>query len=150
MVQPPFELFGRVDGMKLQRCSITENLRDVWRVGFYVALIICAYFISRDFANQSVASGILIGAIGGVLGHWRATWRARVSMVPCHPSKVSEWFESKGYVNSYDGKYLYPGIHRLLRFNSQNIVFSEKEGCLLIDGPFYILKSFINTRAGHS
>ena len=54
--------------MKLQRCSVMENLRDIWRVGFYVALIICAYFISLHYPVSDVSTGIVIGASRGRVG----------------------------------------------------------------------------------
>lgn len=131
--------------MSISRCKIKEQLDDKWKVVFDIALVITAFVIGyflRD-SGSGAARGIVIGAVVGVFFHWRVTEKASLRIKNTLVPYAKNWVEAKGYASVEASNEFIPDTHRLLRFDSQNIWFSQvDESSTSMFGPYYILKMF--------
>ena len=133
--------------MNVTRCEFREQVKDTWRIAFYVAMIVvAAVFAKLSSVTHDVGLGIACGAAGGCIGHWRATGPASMNLAKGFARHAKIWFETKGYVRGESDERLVPNLPRALRFNSQDIKFSEgDERTIVITGPYYMLKRFENS-----
>ena len=129
---------------------LREQLHDRWRFLFYVALlslIVTIYFL---LGGKTDSKGILIGGFIGLFAHWQVTC---VSLLNVNnkrfvESDVERWLLNKGYIHSENpGEYI-PRLHRLLRFNSQNVRIQYDNTVAQIYGPLFLVKKISRFLAG--
>lgn len=130
--------------MNVIRCGFREQVKDTWRIAFYAGMVMVAIIIARALSvTHDVALGIVCGAAGGAIGHWRATGPASMRLRKGFVQYAISWFETKGYISCSGDKELIPKLPRVLRFNSQNIKFNNNDDLtVIVTGPYYMLKNF--------
>ncbi|HVX05700.1 MAG TPA: hypothetical protein VHA71_11355 [Rhodanobacteraceae bacterium] len=130
--------------MLVKRCSLKEQLSDTWKIIFDLALILIAAAIGHFINDRGAIQGMLVGAVVGISLHWRATTKASVSIKNGTVPYAKKWIEEKGYTLGANGGEFIPSMHRLLRFDSQNIKFMRIDNSSTrMFGPYYMLKMFI-------
>lgn len=122
---------------KIERLSLFKQMQDIWKVSFSCLLIVIALIVSHYIINENVSYGIIIGALGGVLGNWRATAISRIYVTGESLKYVTQKLADDNYVACNGGMCFKPDSHRLLRFNSQNVFISPCGNKFIIDGPYY-------------
>ena len=131
--------------MDIKRLDIRRQFQDVWKIGFYIFLILVIIFIYLFSTRSYTFQGVLFGGIFGVFGHLRATWISS-TIIPFKnktAKEIKDWFVSIHYDNKEDN-ILVPMFPRLLRFNAQNIFLKERirqsDKDTMVIGPYYVLK----------
>jgi hypothetical protein len=122
--------------------SFHAQLRDRWRFAFYVLLLWIIVAIYYWFGVRVDAYGILVGGFMGMFAHWHATCISELKIASANFSEgdVARWLLNRGYVSSNKpGEYM-PRLHRLLRFNSQNVCVDYDGKTVKIYGPLFITK----------
>lgn len=131
--------------MQIHRCRIQEQLADIPKLIFVLTLLVGLIIIGcfmRDVAHGAVI-GMLIGAVSGIGTYWYISQKASVAIENRLVPYAKTWIEKRGYIVNTDNQNYSPNVHRLLRFDSQNIRFlRENESTTKLFGPYYILRMF--------
>ncbi|QBG84422.1 hypothetical protein [Xanthomonas oryzae] len=126
---------------KIKRLGFNQQLKDRSKIIFYVSLVLVGYIASRLIDHGSAA---LIGCVAGIAGHWKATWISKVEFSNANRRETEEFLISNRYAFNENKNYWEPDIHRLLRFDAQDIMIKNDDDLLLVIGPFYILKKMLS------
>lgn len=130
--------------MLVKRCSLKAQFSDTWKIIFDLLLIVIAAAIGQFINDPGAVQGMLVGAAVGISLHWLATTKASVSIKNGTVPYAKKWIEEKGYKLGTSGGEFIPSMHRLLRFDSQNIKFVRADDSnTLMFGPYYMLKMFV-------
>lgn len=130
--------------MSIKRYSIEKQFNDPWKVIFDISLIAIMCTVGHFMRIQGAAQGMIVGGIVGIFLHWRATEKSSVNFKTNLVPHAKTWLEMKGYIFNQSKNEYIPNIHRLLRFDSQNIKFERiSDSCINMVGPYYILKMFL-------
>jgi hypothetical protein len=127
----------------IQRSSFNEQLKDKWRTVFYIATAIIV-MIGSLFAwwfGEDTAPMIFIGGICGLIGHWIATTVSSLKLPKSKRIIIIDYLETHRYDRMSNGVKYVPKIHRLLRFDSQDVhLYFSGNDELEIRGAYYVLK----------
>ncbi|AVQ07842.1 TPA: hypothetical protein HH295_07140 [Xanthomonas vasicola pv. zeae] len=126
---------------KIKRLGFNQQLKDRPKIIFYSSLVLVGYVVSHLIDHGTTA---LIGCVAGIAGHWKATWISKVEVSNANRRETEEFLISNRYSFNKNKNYWEPDIHRLLRFDAQDIMIKKDDDLLLVIGPFYILKKMLS------
>ncbi|MHB1059535.1 MAG: hypothetical protein ACYC0F_16810 [Rhodanobacter sp.] len=122
---------------------LEEQLHDKWKFAFYLMLLLAVVAAACLLPiDASAAKGLLIGGICGIIGHYRATRVAELtlSMKLVNPREIGDFFAAMKYVEVAGGRFYRPDVHKFLVFEAQNIHVGTRDRVYCISGPIYVMK----------
>ncbi|WP_080933027.1 hypothetical protein [Xanthomonas albilineans] len=126
---------------KIRRLGLNQQIKDRPKVIFYISLFLVGY-VAAHLINHGTAA--LLGCIAGIAGHWKTTWISKVEVSIAHFRDVEEFLISNRYVFDENKNCWEPDIHRLLRFDAQDVMIKNNDYLIIVVGPFYILRKMLS------
>lgn len=111
--------------MNVKRCSFLEQIRDVWKVCFAVGVIVVVSLGAyKALPIHGLANGAVAGCVAGVAVHWLKFAKSAIVVNNDVIWRSKCWLEWHGYKKISDNVFI-PKVHRLLRFDSQNVTYEK-------------------------
>ncbi|WDN15040.1 hypothetical protein [Xanthomonas oryzae] len=126
---------------KIKYLGLNQQLKDRPKVIFYISLFLVGYIAAHLIDHGTTA---LLGCIAGIAGHWKATWISKVEFSIANFCDIEEFLISNRYVFNRNKNCWEPDIHRLLRFDAQDVMIKKDDNLPLVIGPFYILRKMLS------
>jgi hypothetical protein len=116
-----------------------EQIADRYRLFFYIVLLAAGTILLWFLPDKAALRGACLGACVGLLVHFRITWIFRVELPGETYGDVEMMLRKLGYLQETQELWI-PRVHRMLRFDSQNITVKASGLRLVLVGPAYILR----------
>ncbi|WP_152640339.1 hypothetical protein [Xanthomonas sp. MUS 060] len=124
---------------KIKSMSWRIQSADRYKMAFYISLLLVGITTLLFLPEHSSFRGASIGYCIGLIVHLRITWISRTQIGPESLNHTKETIYKLGYSQAKHDIWV-PRLHRLLRFDAQNIIFKETKSGVMVTGPAYMLK----------
>ncbi|WP_152624896.1 hypothetical protein [Xanthomonas sp. GPE 39] len=112
---------------------------DRYKLAFYISLLLVGITTLLFLPEHNSFRGASIGCCIGLITHLRMTWISSIQIGSESLKRTKEIIQKTGYSQAKHNIWV-PRLHRLLRFDAQNIIFEETKSGVIVTGPAYMLR----------